>query len=149
MLKGTTKTMFLNTETMQWTNGPKMNYPRVRHGCTTIPSNANRKAQIIVVGGHWKSRDIEVLGISNSSWINVAKIPIENLNDNTVTASNSKAYKMYSIGGVVENGRVPNYINAIYGLTHSNELKLVGNLTEGRSRHTSLNVDPNGISGCF
>ena len=127
-----------------------MNHHRFHHGCTTIPSNTSEKSQIIVVGGSRNSQDIEVLDVSSSAWIKVAKIPFRTPSGNTVTFSKSPAYKIYIIGGTASLGSMgsSHYTKAIFGLTYSNVLKLVGNLTEGRSFHTSLNVDPSDIPGC-
>ena len=141
--------MFLHTQTKKWSEGPEMNFPRYFHGCTTIPSTEVRNAQIIVVGGidsqtRIIENTVEILDVSSNSWLNVEITPLIRLYGNTLTASNSPEYKLYSIGGQAPTGNT----RAIYGLTQSNTWVNVGNLTEGRSFHTSLNVDKNDILGC-
>ena len=119
-----------------------MNGPRAWCGCTTIPSTEERNAQIVVVGSFNSKSTVEILDVSSNSWFNVAKIPFtQSLYGNSLTASNSPEYKLYSIGGTVSNG-------AIYGLTQSDGWVHVGNLTENRWYHTSLNVDKKDIPGC-
>ena len=131
-----------------------MNNARYGHRCTTIPATEQSNAQIIVVGGDSEST-VEVLDVSSSLWFNIAKIPLEGLDRNSLTVSNSPEYKLYSIGGNYAN---PNFsqdlvisvsAKAIYGLTYSNTWIHVGDLTEGRARHTSLNIARKDIPGCF
>ena len=137
--------MLLHTQTRKWSNGPEMNSARYSHGCTTIPSIGERSTQIIVVGGFESGSTVEILNVSSSSWFNVAKIPLEDLKDNSLIASNSLQYKVYSIGGRYSGSILT---KAIYGLTYSNTWVYVANLTEGRYGHTSLNVAKNDIPGC-
>ena len=146
--------MLLNTQTRKWSNGPEMNNARYGHGCTTIPATEQSNAQIIVVGGDSDSA-VEILDVHSSSWFNIAKIPLQGLDRNSLTASNLPEYKLYSIGGNYAN---PNFSQdlvlsitgkAIYGLTYSNTWIQVGDLNEGRARHTSLNVARKDIPGCF
>ena len=138
--------MLLHTQTRKWSNGPEMNSARYSHGCTTISSTWERSTQIIVVGGFESGSTVEILNVSSSSWFNVAKIPLEDLKDNSLIASNSLQYKVYSIGGRYSESILT---KAIYGLTYSNTWIHVGDLTEGRARHTSLNVARKDIPGCF
>ena len=132
-----------------------MNIARYGHGCTSIPAIEQSNAQIIVVGGDSDST-VEILDVFSSSWFNIAKIPLEGLDRNSLTASNSPEYKLYSIGGNYANqnsSQAPLGISikakAIYGLTYSNSWIHVGDLAEGRARHTSLNVARKYIPGCF
>ena len=146
--------MLLNTQTRMWSNGPEMNNARYGHGRTSIQATEQSNAQIIVVGGDSDST-VEILEVSSNSWFNIAKIPLEGLDRNCLTASNSPEYKLYSIGGNYAN---PNFsqdlvisltAKAIYGLTYSNTWIHVGDLTEARARHTTLNVARKDIPGCF
>ena len=116
-----------------------MKIARYYHGCTTIPSTEERNAQIIVVGG-FSANPVEILDVYSNSWFIAAKTPSTGLFGNSLTASNSQEYKLYMIGG--------GGTKAIYGLNQSNVWVHVGNLTEERSLHTSLNVDKNVIPGC-
>ena len=149
--------MLLDTQTITWSNGPQMNDARYGHGCTTIPATEQTKAQIIVVGGSSGESTVEILDVSSSSWFNIAKIPFENLNENSLTTSNSPEYKLYSIGGnyasrnsdSIQDLVIAITAKEIYGLTYSNTWIHVGDLTEGRARHTSLNVSRKDIPGCF
>ena len=145
--------MLLDTQTITWSNGPQMNDARSGHGCTTIPATEQTKAQIIVVGGSSGESTVEILDVSSSSWFIIAKIPIQGLYANSLTVSNSPEYKLYSIGGEYTNFNEEFFFSvtakAIYGLTYSNTWIHVGDLTEGRARHTSLNVARKDIPGCF
>ena len=136
--------MLLNTQTRKWSIGPEMNNTRHAHGCTTIPSTEQNNAQIIVVGGLLAESTVEILDVSSRSWFHVEKIPLENLKYNSLTASNSPEYKLYSIGGAYSRNF---FGQAIYGLTCSNTWVHVGNLTYGRNSHTSLNVAKQGNPG--
>lgn len=138
--------MLLHTQTRKWSNGPEMNSARYSHGCTTISSTEDRSTQIIVVGGFESGSSVEILNVSSSFWFTVAKIPLEDLKDNSLIASNSLHYKLYTIGGRYSGSY--SYSKAIYGLTYSNTWVYVANLTEGRYGHTSLNVAKNDIPGC-
>ena len=144
--------MLLHTQTRKWSNGPEMNIARSLHGCTTIPATEETNAQIIV-GGFERDSTVEILDVSSSSWFNIAKIPIQGLYANSLTVSNSPEYKLYSIGGEYTNFNEEFFFSvtakAIYGLTYSNTWIHVGDLTEGRARHTSLNVARKDIPGCF
>ena len=133
--------MLLHAQTKKWSEGPKMNNARYFHGCTTIPSTVERNAQFIVVGGHHSESTVEILDVSSNSWFNVANTPLPGLFANSLTVSNSPEYKLYSIGGSPSD-------RAIFGLTQSDAWVHVGNLTEVRADHASLNVDKKDIPGC-
>ena len=133
--------MLLHTQTKKWSEGPEMKTARNLHGCTTIPSTEKRNAQIIVVGGSFNENTVEILDISSNSWFNAGNVPLPGPIANSLAVSNSPEYKVYSIGGS-PSGR------AIFGLTQSNAWVHVGNLTEERRFHRSLNVDKEDIPGC-
>ena len=147
--------MLLHTETREWSNGPEMNIARYSHGCTTAlntTATEQSNAHVIVVGGNFSTA--EVLYVSSSSWSIIAQMPLQGLYRNSLAASKSSEYILYSIGGNYLNETLGNdlgvkvYVKAIYGLTYSNTWIHVGDLTEGRDRHTSLNVARKDIPGC-
>lgn len=140
---------------MNWTDGPSMNHGKYAHGCATIPATEDQEAQIIVMGGttynHYPKGDNTTISLNLSSlkWSIIGETPLNRIHGHTTTNSNSPEYRVYSIGGLYY---VPDeedtFLTAIYGLNHSNKWELVGNLSQGRVYHTSLNIPLQDIPGC-
>ena len=125
-----------------------MNYARYEHGCLTIPSTVNTNAQIVVVGSDkWNESSVEVLDVSTNSWSIVAKTPLNSMRTMSITTSKSPEFQLYLTSGISFRSR--GFEKAIYGLTYSNEWKLVGNLNKKLGYHTTLNLEQNEIPGCI
>ena len=124
-------------EIMKWSDGPTMEHVRYWHACTTISGNKEHTGGVIVVGGKYSDDTAEILEFGSNRWKTVGKTPLANLNGHTVTPANSLEYILYSVGGKISN---TDYVKGIYGLTHSHTWSLVGNLTNKRRWHTSLNL---------
>ena len=132
-------------EIMKWSDGPTMEYKRYFHACTTIPGNKEHTGGVIVASGQFSDDTVEILEIGSNRWKTVGKSPLTNLYDHAVTPANSPEYILYSVGGT---RMYSDYVKGIYGLTHSYTWTLVGNLTNARSYHTSLNLKQNEIPRC-
>ena len=132
-------------ESMKWSDGPTMEHKRYYHACTTITGNKKHTGGVIVVGGKESEDTVEFLEFKSNRWKTVGKSPLSDIYGHTVTPANSPEYILYSIGGSLG---YKNYVKDIYGLTQSYNWKLVGNLTNARYYHTSLNLRQNEIPRC-
>ena len=130
---------------MKWSDGPTMEQKRIHHACTTISGNKENTGGVIVYGGDYSDDTVEFFEFKANSWKTVGKSPLTSINGHTVTLANSPEYILYSVGGMVG---FKDYVKEIYGLTHSYNWTLVGNLMNGRAYHTSLNLNQNEIPRC-
>ena len=140
-----------------------MEHKRRWHACISIAGNNKAKGGVYVIGGMDAEKNfentIEKLEFGANKWVTKGEISgsLADLLLQTVAEANSQDYILYSIGG---NKRYDTIFtrshglyqyrsqNGIYGLTHSYEWKLVGNLINGRIYHTSLNMLRKDIPNC-
>ena len=132
-------------QNLQWSDGPTMEHMRYDHACTTISGNKDLTGGVIVVGGQCKDDSVEILEFGSNRWKTVGKSPLANLHGHTVILASSPEYILYSVGGMIV---YSDCVKGIYGLTHSYTWTLVGNLTNARACHTSLNLKQNEIPRC-
>ena len=130
---------------MKWSDGPTMEHKRYYHACTTITGNKKHTGGVIVVGGKESEDTVEFLEFKSNRWKTVGKSPLSEIYGLTVAPANSPEYILYSVGGSVGKN---NDVKDIYGLTQSYNWKLVGNLTNARFWHTTLNLKQNEIPRC-
>ena len=124
-----------------------MNKKRNLHGCAV--SQYNGSPTVFVVGGLDENGNrldtVEILNIQGrKEWIILnSRLPRPLYALQAVTSHSSK-HIIYIIGG---NGN-DDYRAEIYGLNRTLDWESVGNLSQKRSGHVSLNVEQNEIPNC-
>ena len=123
-----------------------MNHPRDDHGCAFVSSTEESEGQVVVVAGYRSGSTVESLSANSANeWMLKESVPINSLVGNAVTKANSPHYLVFSAGGRSSSG---DDIKTIYGLSHSNKWEVVGNITNSRSYHSSLNLCRKDIPNC-
>ena len=132
-----------NTETEEWTRGPKMKEKRRYHSCFyDIKSNS-----VFVIGG-WNGTRLattEKWNLDTNKWESTPSLP-ESLYKSAGVASKSMDYIGFVAGGYTNNGNT----NKIFGLRRR-DLKweiMPQQLQTARDSHSMVNLPSDQIPGC-
>jgi hypothetical protein len=143
-----TNTFILNTEMMQWSNGPRLNILRLAPSCARIAKNSQETEQSVIVAGgsSFDGTDIssvEILDVGSNQWRMGPELPLH---------ISGSAMVETPTGGVALIGGRGNdftYIDTIFQLLHSGEdarwEELPQKLKLRRAHHTAFLV-PDGIT---
>jgi len=135
------KTNILNTNNLQWSDGPKLSAPRYLSSCARIAKNSHRTEFSIIVAGGFKTYDIpsvEIMDEGTNIWRKGPELPFG------ICCS---AMVEHPDGGVVLIGGRRDgstYLDTIFHLPHAGEdakwEKLPQKLKVGRGHHTAFLV---------
>ena len=132
-----------NTETEEWTQGPKMKEQRYLHSCFyDIKSNS-----VFVIGG-WNGNRLattEKWNLDTNKWELTPSLP-ETLDDSAGVSSNSIDYIGFVAGGYTSSGNT----NKIFGL-RPRDLKwevMPQQLQTARNGHSMVNLPSDQVPGC-
>ncbi len=135
------KTNILNTNNLQWSDGPKLSAPRYLSSCARIAKNSHRTEFSIIVAGGFKTYDIpsvEIMDEGTNIWRKGPELPFG------ICCS---AMVEHPDGGVVLIGGRRDgstYLDTIFHLPHAGDdakwEKLPQKLKVGRGHHTAFLV---------
>ena len=132
-----------NTDTEEWTQGPKMKEKRIYHSCFyDIKSNA-----VYIIGG-WNGRRIsttEKWDLDTNQWELTPSLP-EPLYVSAGVASKSNEYIGFVAGGETNSGNT----NKVFGLRRRdlNWEVLPQQLQTARYYHSMVSLPSDQVSGC-
>ena len=137
----TVDTHILNTETMQWSDGPRLSSLRLAPNCARIAKSSHETEKSIIVAGglYFDGSDlssVEILDVASNQWLKGPELPFP------ISGSAMVEDPRGGVALIGGRGNDSTYLDTIFHLPHAGEgaqwEQLPQKLKVGRGHHTAF-----------